>query len=97
MKEGSIKIDAKEKEAEKTMKIKNIKPKKIIHKGEIAIMKMQKIREIAMTWGVDAETGCSKKDIIREIQVKEGHSPCFKTMETCENDCMWKADCLGKE
>jgi hypothetical protein len=68
---------------EGSMKTGNIRPKKIMHKGEIAIMKMEKIREIAMTWGVDAGKGRSKQDIIRDIQIKEGHSPCFKTMETC--------------
>lgn len=59
-------------------------------------MKMHEIRKIAVTWGVDVRAGRSKRDIIRDIQVKEGFSPCFGTMETCENDCLWKSDCLGK-
>ena len=57
-------------------------------------MKMQEICKIAVYWGVDAKIGRSKKDIIRDIQVREGNSPCFRTKETCENDCLWKADCL---
>lgn len=60
-------------------------------------MKMQEICNYAMAWGVDTRIGRSKQDIIRDIQVKEGNSPCFKTKDTCENDCLWKADCLGKK
>lgn len=60
-------------------------------------MKMQEIREIAEYWGVDARIGRFKKDIIRDIQVKEGNSPCFATAEICENDCLWKADCLNSK
>lgn len=57
-------------------------------------MKMQEVRKIAESWGVDAKAGRFKKDIIRDIQVREGNSPCFRTKETCENECLWKADCL---
>ncbi|MDA8127028.1 MAG: SAP domain-containing protein [Deltaproteobacteria bacterium] len=57
-------------------------------------MKMQEVREIAKRWGVDAKIGRKKQDIIRDIQVKEGYSPCFRTQEECENDCLWKTDCL---
>jgi len=95
--EASIKNDARKEGAAEILKTSNSEPKVIIHKGGIAIMKIQEIREIAKTWGVNARIGRSKKDIIREIQVKEGYSPCFKTRETCESDCMWKADCLGKK
>lgn len=59
-------------------------------------MKMDEIRKIAVTWGVNVKAGRSKWDIIRDIQVKEGFSPCFGTAETCENECLWKSDCLGK-
>jgi hypothetical protein len=58
-------------------------------------MNMQEIRKIAFYWGVDTKVGRFKQDIIRDIQVKEGNSPCFRTKETCGNDCLWKADCLG--
>lgn len=57
-------------------------------------MKMQEIREIARQWDVNVRVGRSKQDIIRDIQIKEGYSPCFRTKEDCENDCLWKSDCL---
>ena len=57
-------------------------------------MKLNELRKIAAYWKVDAGTNRPKQDIIREIQVKEGNSPCFGTKETCENECLWKADCL---
>ncbi len=57
-------------------------------------MKIQEIRKIAKNWGIQAKVGRSKKDLIRDIQVMEGNSPCFHTKETCENDCLWKDDCF---
>jgi hypothetical protein len=59
-------------------------------------MKIQEIRKIAKPWGVDARIGRSKLEIIRDIQMREGYSPCFKTKEACEYDCLWKTDCLTK-
>jgi hypothetical protein len=58
-------------------------------------MKMNEIREIARQWNVNARIGRTKKEIIREIQIREGFSPCFRTKETCDNDCLWKSDCLA--
>jgi hypothetical protein len=58
------------------------------------LMKIQEIREIARLWGVNARIGRSKQDIIRDIQIREGYSPCFRTKEECESDCLWKSDCL---
>lgn len=58
-------------------------------------MKMQEIREIARQWDVNARIGRSKLEVIREIQIREGFSPCFRTKETCEQDCLWKSDCLA--
>jgi hypothetical protein len=58
-------------------------------------MKMQEIREIAKKLGVNIKVGRSKNDIIRDIQVKEGYSPCYRTKDACENDCLWKSDCLS--
>jgi len=58
-------------------------------------MKMQNIRDIARTWGVDVRVGRSKQDIIRDIQIREGYSPCFRTKEECEHNCLWKPDCLN--
>jgi hypothetical protein len=60
-------------------------------------MKLQEIREIAITWGVDASKGRTKQDIIRDIQVSEGYSPCFRTKDTCEEDCLWKKDCTNNK
>ncbi len=56
---------------------------------------MRQIREVARRWKVDARIGRSKQDMIRDIQIREGYSPCFRTKEACENDCLWKEDCLG--
>ena len=57
-------------------------------------MKIQEIKEIARRWDVNARIGRSKQDIIRDIQIQEGYSPCFHTREECESDCLWKSDCL---
>ncbi len=51
-------------------------------------MKMQEIRIIARHWGVNTKTGCSKQELIRQIQVMEGNSPCFRTKDECDNDCL---------
>ncbi|MCX5844971.1 MAG: hypothetical protein NTW12_01225 [Deltaproteobacteria bacterium] len=58
-------------------------------------MKIQEIREIAKSWGVDTKVSRSKQDIIRDIQIIEGNSPCFRTIETCGNNCLWKKDCTN--
>jgi hypothetical protein len=58
-------------------------------------MKIQQVREIAKLKGIDTKIGRSKQDIIRDIQVNEGYEPCFHTKLTCENDCLWKKDCIN--
>ena len=58
-------------------------------------MKIQEIRNIAKIWGVDAKSGRSKQDIIRDIQICEGYSACFGTKKECEYECLWKVDCLN--
>jgi hypothetical protein len=58
-------------------------------------MKMQGVREIAKKWGIDIKVGRSKETIIRDIQKKEGFSPCYRTRDECDSDCLWKPDCLG--
>ena len=58
-------------------------------------MKIQEIREIAKVWNVNTKIGRSKLDIIRNIQLSEGNTPCFRTKNTCENDCLWKKDCTN--
>jgi hypothetical protein len=59
-------------------------------------MIIQEVRVIAKKWMVDAKIGRSKQDIIRDIQIKEGFSPCYKTKSKCDEDCLWKTDCLKK-
>ena len=61
-------------------------------------MKLQEIRKIAEAWGVDSRMGRTKQDIIRDIQIAEGYSPCFRTKDTCNDaDCLWKKDCTGSK
>lgn len=59
-------------------------------------MKIQDVRVIAKKWNVDARIGRSKQDIIRDIQIREGFSPCFRTRDDCTEDCLWKSDCFKK-
>jgi hypothetical protein len=58
-------------------------------------MKMQEVRVIAQKWGVDIRIGRTKQAIIRDIQIKEGYSPCYQTKDACEEVCLWKPDCLS--
>ena len=60
-------------------------------------MKMQEVRTIARKWGVDARIGRTKQAVIRDIQLKEGYSPCYQTKDVCDQDCLWKPDCLRPE
>lgn len=58
-------------------------------------MKMQEVRNIAKQWGVNIRPGRTKRDIIRDIQIKEGYEPCFATKSGCyEYGCLWREDCL---
>ncbi len=57
-------------------------------------MKIQEIRKIAKKWGIDTRIGRSKQDLIRDIQTKEGFEPCYHTRKECDNDCLWKLDCV---
>lgn len=60
-------------------------------------MKMAEVKEIARKWDVSTRVGRTKKDIIRDVQVKEGFSPCFGTRDVCkESDCLWIEDCIPK-
>lgn len=60
-------------------------------------MKMTEIREIARKWNVDVRVGRTKKDIIQDIQVREGFEPCFGTRDVCdESACLWIEDCIPK-
>lgn len=58
-------------------------------------MKIQQVREIAKTRGIDTNANRKKMDIIRDIQISEGYSPCFNTKDSCMEDCLWKKDCIS--
>ena len=58
-------------------------------------MKIQEVRDIAKTWNVNVKARRSKQDIIRNIQIIEGNSACFRTKNMCENDCLWEKDCIN--
>ena len=58
-------------------------------------MKMQEVRVIARKWGIDARIGRTKQAVIRDIQTKEGYSPCYQTKDACEQECLWKEDCIS--
>lgn len=58
-------------------------------------MKMQELREIARKWDVNSRIGRTEEAIIRDIQIREGNTPCYGTKDNCEeNDCLWREDCL---
>jgi len=58
-------------------------------------MNMPEVRKRAKELGVKTG-GIKKSDIIRDIQTKEGNTPCFQTgMKTCDqSNCCWRSDCL---
>jgi hypothetical protein len=58
-------------------------------------MKMQEIKEIAKKWGIPFKVGLSKQHLIRDIQIREGFSPCFRTKASCwEKECLWLDECI---
>jgi hypothetical protein len=61
---------------------------------EIMFMRMNIIREMAQKMSIDFES-MDKKELIRNIQEKEGNTPCFKTDRApCRQyDCSWRIDC----
>ncbi|SEQ32837.1 hypothetical protein SAMN05421693_12440 [Ectothiorhodospira magna] len=61
-------------------------------------MNLATVRYIALNKGIDPG-GLPKMELIRTIQVTEGHSPCFGNAETgyCERtECHWHLDCLSR-
>ncbi|MCG6535537.1 MAG: hypothetical protein L7F78_12800 [Syntrophales bacterium LBB04] len=59
-------------------------------------MKMQEIREIAMKWEIPYRVGLSKEFLIREIQKREGNTPCFRANAECPGTgCLWMEDCIN--
>jgi len=59
-------------------------------------MLLEDINRIAFLRGIDP-TNKSKLELIREIQTKEGNSPCYATkLFSCKNiKCLWWNDCQG--
>ena len=61
-------------------------------------MKMQEVRNIAKKMNINTGTARTKQDLIRDIQITEGNSPCYKTISDCGiMNCLWRADCLSKK
>jgi len=58
-------------------------------------MTIYEIRVIAKNMGTEPKKK-NKADLIKAIQIKEGNTPCFKTVGTnCnQGDCCWRSDCL---
>jgi hypothetical protein len=59
-------------------------------------MDMMKIIDIARKKNIDPAT-MNKTELIRAIQIVEGHSECFATkhITECEAiDCSWRGDCV---
>ncbi len=59
-------------------------------------MRLSEIEKKARSLGVKDTWKFAKKDLIREIQRKEGNFPCFATAKnSCSQmSCSWRIDCL---
>lgn len=62
-------------------------------------MTLDEIREIASSLGIQSVHKFDQKDdLIRTIQLAEGHSDCFRRIPGCANEkCAWIDDCIGKK
>ncbi len=57
-------------------------------------MKVTEIREKAKALKVKNYSRMRKDDLIRAIQIAEGHTDCFKRIPNCgQQDCLWREDC----
>lgn len=59
-------------------------------------MDLQEIKRVAKEKGVNNPAD-NKTDLIRQIQVAEGYSPCFSTEKRKDCDqmqCLWRGDCV---
>ena len=58
-------------------------------------MTIYDIRVMAKNMAINPKK-MNKTDLIRSIQIKEGNTPCFKTVETScdQTDRLWKSDCF---
>jgi exonuclease III len=59
-------------------------------------MRLSEIEKKARSSGVKDTWRFSKRDLVREIQRKEGNYPCFATAKnSCDQSaCCWRIDCL---
>ncbi len=59
------------------------------------IISMDEVREIGKLKGVlSVGKYESKRELIRVIQLADGHQPCFMSGEECYSDfCMWMEEC----
>jgi len=59
-------------------------------------MRLMEIERKARTLGIKDTWKCSKKDLIKAIQRKEGNFDCFGTaVSYCDQlACCWRGECL---
>jgi len=59
-------------------------------------MRLSEIEKRARSFGIKDTWKLSKRNLIREIQRREGNFPCFATAQTyCDQmSCCWRKDCL---
>lgn len=61
-------------------------------------MKIQEVRNIAKKMNINTSSSRTKQDLIRDIQITEGNSPCYKAITDCGiMNCLWRSDCLSKK
>jgi len=59
-------------------------------------MNVTEIRGKARQLGMKNYSRLNKADLIRAIQVAEGHAPCYQQINDCRvEDCLWHPDCQG--
>lgn len=55
---------------------------------------VKSLRMMAKGLGMDNFAKLRKTELIRAIQVAEGNSPCFATINDCgEGECLFREDC----
>ncbi len=57
---------------------------------------IEEIREMGKRLGVEGAIRLGRAELIRAIQIREGHRPCFGSQwcNPCQRDgCMWKEHC----
>ena len=58
---------------------------------------VKQLRVMATTLGLKSFNKLRKTDLIHEIQIAEGHDPCFGTIPGCgQEDCLFREDCLSE-